>query len=58
MNKFLNIFFVIMIMASFLALFEWTVINWLLGCETWNKDLWTYEHSCMTFGQMIGISPW
>jgi len=28
-------------------------INVVLGCETWNKDLWTEHNSCITIGMFL-----
>ena len=29
-------------------LIAFVLINFILGCETWDESLWTYEHSCVT----------
>ena len=29
------------------------LINVVLGCESWNKDLWTERNSCITPGMLL-----
>ena len=35
------------------AVFNLIVINSILGCESWDRDLWTPEHSCITVGEYL-----
>jgi high-affinity Fe2+/Pb2+ permease len=28
-------------------------INMILGCETWDQELWTETNSCLTFSQAL-----
>ena len=28
-------------------------INLVLGCESWDKDLWTENNSCVTVGMLL-----
>ena len=28
-------------------------INMILGCETWDQELWTETKSCLTFSQAL-----
>lgn len=34
--------------VSFAALLDFVAVNWVTGCETWDRELWTEEHSCVT----------
>mgnify|MGYP003116010527 CR=1 FL=1 len=37
-------------LATFISfLFTFMIINLILGCETWNQELWTETNSCMSF---------
>jgi len=40
------------VMGLFLA---FVLINWVLGCETWDERYWTDQNSCMTPAQMFGL---
>jgi len=34
-------------------------VNFILGCETWDESLWTYEHSCLTPSAIWeGVKVW
>jgi hypothetical protein len=35
------------------VLFAFVIINWLLGCETWDEQYWTYENSCVTPAMIV-----
>ena len=40
----------------FVFVVNFTIVNIILGCETWDKNLWTEYNSCimpMEFVQMI-----
>lgn len=50
-----NILLAVMIGTGFLLMVEFTIINMILGCETWDKSYWTEANSCMTITQMIGL---
>ena len=52
----LQIMFAILLGAAFLLLIEFAIINMILGCQTWDKSLWTETNSCVTFYQIIGLS--
>ena len=28
-------------------------VNMILGCESWDKDLWTENNSCVTVGMLL-----
>ena len=45
MTKF-NIFIAIMITLLAVAMFDFIIINWLLGCNTWDKSQWDEYNSC------------
>lgn len=52
MKKFLNtlgITSLTIIAGLFLA---FLLINLFLGCESWDKELWNDEHSCLTPSQI------
>jgi len=41
-------------LATFISfLFTFMIINLILGCETWNQELWTDTNSCMSFEFMF-----
>ena len=40
---------------GFIYLVVFCVINFMLGCQTWDQSLWTEYNSCMTFAQSIGL---
>lgn len=33
--------------VGFALLADFVAVNWVLGCETWDRELWTEEHSCL-----------
>jgi hypothetical protein len=35
------------------VMFSFVIINWLLGCETWDERHWTYENSCVTPAMIV-----
>lgn len=38
----------ILALALFAAFFAFVIINFLLGCETWDQSYWTEYNSCIT----------
>ena len=50
-----NILLAVMLGAGFLLMMEITIINMILGCETWDKTYWTDTNSCLTLPQMLGL---
>jgi len=40
--------------------FAWFIvfigINLILGCETWDQELWTETNSCLTFSQALFLN--
>tara|TARA_R100001163_G_C5060316_1_gene197126 strand:+ start:814 stop:987 length:174 start_codon:yes stop_codon:yes gene_type:complete len=42
------------IFVSFLSLmFTFVIINLILGCDSWNPELWNEQHSCVPPFQML-----
>ena len=46
------------IMGGFLSLgvaffTVFLLLNVVLGCESWDSDLWTERNSCVTFGMLL-----
>ena len=37
-------------------LFIFIIINLMLGCNTWDRDLWTDANSCILPYELIGLS--
>ena len=42
------------LMFAFLGLgIAFGLINFMLGCETWDQTLWTERNSCLTLGMIF-----
>ena len=41
------------LVVAFGFLLAFVLINFMLGCETWDESLWTEYNSCITFGHII-----
>ena len=41
------------LVVAFGFLLAFVLINFMLGCETWDESLWTEYHSCITLGHII-----
>ena len=42
------------IIASVVGLlFAFVIINFMLGCETWDESLWTETNSCLTLTHIM-----
>jgi len=52
-NKILGSVLTFLGCALFGVLFAFVIINWLLGCETWDEQYWTYENSCVTPSMIV-----
>jgi len=39
--------------AAFSLMMAFTIINFMLGCETWDETYWTEYNSCITPSQII-----
>ncbi len=50
-----NILLAIVMGAGFLMMIEFVILNMIMGCQTWDRTLWTETSSCVTFRDMIGI---
>ena len=37
-------------------LFIFIMLNLMLGCNTWDRDLWTDTNSCILPSEFIGLS--
>ncbi len=51
----INILFATLVGVCFLLMIEFTLINLVLGCETWNEQLWDENNSCITLSKMLGF---
>ena len=36
-----------LMLLAFVFIVNFTIINFMLGCETWDKELWTQYNSCI-----------
>ena len=41
------------LVVAFGFLLAFVLINFMLGCETWDESLWTEYNSCLTLGHII-----
>jgi len=41
------------LVVAFGFLMAFVLINFMLGCETWDESLWTEYNSCITLGHII-----
>ncbi len=55
MTQIANMILAILIGVAFLLMIEFTMINLILGCETWNEQLWDENNSCVTLSKMLGF---
>ena len=55
MTQIANMILAILIGVAFLLMIEFTIINLILGCETWNEQLWDENNSCVTLSKMFGF---
>lgn len=37
----------ILLVIAFAALLDFILLNWMMGCESWDREQWTAEHSCV-----------
>jgi hypothetical protein len=51
--KALGIVSIVVIFSLFSSLIA---LNLMLGCETWDRSLWTKHNSCITFYEMLGVN--
>jgi len=44
---------ILIVVFSLLIMF--TLINFMLGCESWDEQYWTAYNSCLTPTEFIGV---
>lgn len=52
MSKVTNFILAVLLSVGIGLLVGFILINWILGCETWNQELWTETNSCVTIQQL------
>jgi len=40
--------------VGFALALDFVAINWVTGCESWDRKQWTEAHSCVTPGDLLG----
>jgi hypothetical protein len=59
MSKLTEILLGVLISGVMGILLAFVGVNFILGCETWDESLWTYEHSCLTPSAIWeGVKVW
>jgi len=59
MSKLTEVILGVLISGVMGILLAFVGVNFILGCETWDESLWTYEHSCLTPTAIWeGVSLW
>lgn len=53
MRKLLNITASVFLLFIIVILFEWAILNAVLGCRTWDETKWTRESSCVSLKQLV-----
>ena len=53
MRTLLNVTASIFLLFIIVILFEWAVLNAVLGCRTWDETKWTSESSCVSLKQLL-----
>jgi len=53
MRKLLNITASVFLLFIIVILFEWAVLNAVLGCRTWDETKWNSESSCVSLKQLL-----
>jgi len=43
------------LIVAFSLLIIFTLLNFMLGCETWDEQYWTAYNSCITPTEFIGV---
>ena len=43
------------LIVVFTLLIVFTLINFMLGCESWDEQYWTAYNSCITPTEFIGV---
>jgi|MDTE01.1.fsa_nt_gb hypothetical protein len=52
MSKVTNFILAVLLSVGIGLLVGFILINWILGCETWDQELWTETNSCVTIQQL------
>ena len=52
MSKVTNFILAVLLSVGIGLLVGFILINWVLGCETWDQELWTETNSCVTIQQL------
>ena len=52
-RKVLSALWATALVVAFGFLMAFVLINFMLGCETWDESLWTEYNSCITLGHII-----
>lgn len=52
-RKVLSVLGATALVVAFGFLMAFVLINFMLGCETWDESLWTEYNSCITLGHII-----
>jgi hypothetical protein len=55
LNKIIKYSSLTLITICVAIMFWFITINFLLNCQTWDKDLWTEKSSCVTIPMVLGI---
>ena len=45
----------LLVCVLLVLLFLFLVLNWAMGCETWDQSLWTASNSCVTPTEFINL---
>jgi len=53
MRTLLNVTASVFFLFIIVILFEWAVLNAVLGCRTWDEAKWTSESSCVSLKQLL-----
>ena len=53
MKKLIEIFLGGTLSLSVALILVFIFVNMILGCESWDKDLWTENNSCVTVGMLL-----
>lgn len=53
MKKFLSGVAATAIVVAAGGLMAFTALNWMTGCESWDREQWTPAHSCVTPGDIL-----
>ena len=52
MSKVTDFILAVLLSVGIGLLVGFILINWILGCETWDQELWTETNSCVTIQQL------